>query len=239
MAFRGGLHRYCDPCQVQVKNERNKELERQKRRQAGMPALGETRSCVLCSGSFSVVNGQQLYCDPCSRERRIETSRDRNKRYRLRHGERLREEERKWREQNPAVKKEREERYKARHPERHKLRYKRHYQNKKNDPMFALNYRMRHGIWRSVKEYKQGQPWEGFVDYTVDELRVHLERQFLPGMGWHNMGQWHIDHIVPLAHHKFESPEDPEFKAAWALTNLRPLWAEENLRKSAKRLVLL
>jgi len=239
MTFRGGLHRYCDPCQLHVKNERNRELERQKRRLAGMCALGGERSCALCRRSFPILNGQQLYCEPCARERKVELSRKRNKSYYNRHKDRLREEERQWREANPEVVKARNERYRKRHPERHKLRYRRHYQNKKNNPMFALNYRMRHGIWRSVKEYKKGQPWEGFVDYTVDQLRIHLERQFLPGMSWDNMGEWHIDHIVPLAHHKFENPDDPEFKAAWALTNLRPLWAEANLKKSAKRLMLL
>ena len=68
---------------------------------------------------------------------------------------------------------------------------------------------------------------------------THLERQFLPGMTWGNRGEWHIDHIVPLASFTFTSPDDPEFRAAWALTNLRPLWAKDNIRKSAKRTHLI
>lgn len=37
----------------------------------------------------------------------------------------------------------------------------------------------------------------------------------------------------------FSSEADPEFKACWALTNLRPLWGEENIDKRAKRTHLL
>lgn len=53
------------------------------------------------------------------------------------------------------------------------------------------------------------------------------------------MGEWHIDHIIPLSSFSFEDAEDPDFKAAWQITNLRPLWKTENLSKHAKRLHLL
>jgi hypothetical protein len=72
------------------------------------------------------------------------------------------------------------------------------------------------------------------LGYTPEELIRHLERQFLPGMGWHNRAEWHIDHIVPLVSFKLH-----EVKAAWALSNLRPLWVKENLSKSGKRVFLL
>jgi hypothetical protein len=58
-------------------------------------------------------------------------------------------------------------------------------------------------------------------------------------MSWDNIGDWHIDHIVPLASFTFSSADDPEFRAAWALTNLRPLWAADNMRKHARREFLL
>jgi hypothetical protein len=46
-------------------------------------------------------------------------------------------------------------------------------------------------------------------------------------MSWENHGEWHVDHIVPLASAKTEA----EVAALFALTNLRPLWASENQRK--------
>lgn len=231
--------KYCEPCRAEIVKATKRDCERNRRRAAGAEGLGASRQCKLCDAPFCLQNGMQFYCDACSEQRKRETASERNKRYRLLNGERLREQERKWREDNYLVKKERQARYVKRCPDRNKARYKRYYSSKKNDPMFALNYRMRHGIWRSVKENKKGQPWEGFVKFTVDDLRTHLERQFLPGMGWHNMGQWHIDHVIPLALHKFDGPEDPDFRAAWSLPNLRPLWAEDNLKKNAKRLTLL
>lgn len=86
---------------------------------------------------------------------------------------------------------------------------------------------------------KGGGHWEELVGYSLAELAAHIERQFSRGMSWSNMGKWHIDHIVPLSHFKFDSPADPEFRAAWALTNLRPVWASENIRKHANRTLLL
>lgn len=53
------------------------------------------------------------------------------------------------------------------------------------------------------------------------------------------MGDWHVDHVIPLASFSFKTAHDPDFRAAWALTNLRPLWAVANLRKGARRTHLL
>jgi Uri superfamily endonuclease len=77
------------------------------------------------------------------------------------------------------------------------------------------------------------------LEFTVEELMRHLQRQFLPGMNWENYGRWHVDHILPLASFNYQSAADPEFKVAWALTNLRPMWARENISKGAKRLHLV
>ena len=60
---------------------------------------------------------------------------------------------------------------------------------------------------------------------------AHLEVRFQPGMSWDNYGEWHIDHIVPLAAFNYETPDDLDFGRAWALENLQPLWAKENIRK--------
>lgn len=58
---------------------------------------------------------------------------------------------------------------------------------------------------------------------------VHLERQFTPGMSWTNYGDWHIDHIKPLA--SFDLTDRVQLLVACHFTNLQPLWAEENLKK--------
>jgi hypothetical protein len=86
---------------------------------------------------------------------------------------------------------------------------------------------------------KSHRPWESLVGYTLADLMRHLERQFRGKMSWKNRDKWHIDHILPLSSFKFTSADDPEFRAAWALTNLRPLWKPANLSKSSKRTLLL
>ena len=59
-------------------------------------------------------------------------------------------------------------------------------------------------------------------------------------MNWQNYGKyWHLDHIVPLSEFRYESYDDPEMRAAWALSNLRPLEKSKNLEKSNKRTHLL
>lgn len=77
------------------------------------------------------------------------------------------------------------------------------------------------------------------VGYTSKQLADHIERQFLPGMGWENRHEWHVDHIVPIRSFSYESFECREFKACWGLPNLRPAWAIENLRKGAAEHFLL
>lgn len=81
---------------------------------------------------------------------------------------------------------------------------------------------------------KAGRKWESLVGYTVDELKVHLESLFQPGMTWGNIGEWEIDHIRPVKYFNFSKPEHIDFKRCWALDNLQPLWKHDNRTKSAK-----
>lgn len=86
---------------------------------------------------------------------------------------------------------------------------------------------------------KGGRSWQEILGYTAKQLRQHLERQFTKGMSWDNYGEWHVDHIVPVAEFRFTSPDDDAFKQCWALSNLRPLWAKDNLSKRHKRTHLI
>lgn len=105
-----------------------------------------------------------------------------------------------------------------------------------SDVGFRLNLAFSVGMRQSLKSGKGGRRWESFVDYTLGDLMVHLETLFLPGMTWDNYGRdgWHIDHIIPKSLFNYETPDDPEFKVAWALSNLQPLWAIDNIKKGAR-----
>lgn len=87
----------------------------------------------------------------------------------------------------------------------------------------------------AIKEKKNGRHWEEFVDYTRLELMTHLERRFKPNMSWDNYGKgWHIDHIIPRSAFNYTDPSHIDFKRCWALDNLQPLWAKDNLSKKDK-----
>ena len=83
---------------------------------------------------------------------------------------------------------------------------------------------------------KNGKSTFNFLPYTINELKQHLEQQFAKGMSWNNYGLfgWHIDHIKPDFLFNYKSVEDKEFQECWALKNLQPLWAKDNLSKGNK-----
>jgi hypothetical protein len=99
-----------------------------------------------------------------------------------------------------------------------------------------LNSNISREIRASVKdESKNSCHWEDLVNFTVDQLKSHLEKLFQPGMTWENYGTvWEIDHRFPIASFNFEKPEDIEFKLCWSLKNLQPLGVFENRSKSDK-----
>ncbi len=132
---------------------------------------------------------------------------------------------REYHHKKPSVNRRAAKRYRSRHP----------WDNQSTTR--KLNQSMAGGINHSLKKgVKAGRRWELLVGYTVDQLRRHLENLFRRDMTWKNYGKkgWEIDHKKPLASFCFNCPEDKEFKAAWSLENLQPLWAIENQRKGAK-----
>lgn len=109
----------------------------------------------------------------------------------------------------------------------------------------SLQYRIKQAISGRIAYHinKSGRSTSELLlqqcGYTIDELLAHLQKQFLPGMSLQNYGKrgWHIDHIVPVDDFDLSNPD--EFKACWSLGNLRPIWWDENAKKSNKRLFLL
>ena len=67
---------------------------------------------------------------------------------------------------------------------------------------------------------------------SLEQLKRHLEDQFISGMVWENYGKWHIDHIKPLV--SFDLTDRKQLIDACHYTNLQPLWVEDNLRKGSK-----
>lgn len=105
---------------------------------------------------------------------------------------------------------------------------------RKADHKLRLNHRIGSSIGRCLRGAKGRRSWQKLVGYTMEDLVRHLEKHFQPGMSWENFGRWHIDHVIPLSAFNFSAPEHLDFRRAWALSNLLPMWASDNMRKHAK-----
>jgi hypothetical protein len=87
-------------------------------------------------------------------------------------------------------------------------------------------------LYRTIKKFNKIKE-ESTIDmlgYSAEELRLHIQSLFQEGMSWENWGEWHIDHIKPLNTFNIETP----ISEVNALSNLRPLWAEDNLRRKKR-----
>ncbi|MGQ3041102.1 MAG: hypothetical protein ACT6TH_15325 [Brevundimonas sp.] len=108
---------------------------------------------------------------------------------------------------------------------------------RRTDPVRAMQARLsrlhRHAL-AQVGAIKTSPTFEQ-LGYTADQFVAHIERQFVKGMGWHNMGEWQIDHIIPVS----EATNEADVVALNQLSNLRPMWSPENNSKKNKRLSLL
>jgi hypothetical protein len=120
------------------------------------------------------------------------------------------------------------------------------------------SFRLESFVRRSVNLYIKDKATKSYkllenLPYTIQELKKHLESLFEPWMNWENYGvyrklkwddndkstwKWHIDHIIPQSKLPYNSLKDENFKKCWALENLRPLSAKENLIKGNKLIIM-
>lgn len=102
----------------------------------------------------------------------------------------------------------------------------------KVDPVFALSTRIRSLIYARIYSggYTKKSRSQEILGCTWPEFKLHIERQFLKGMSWDRLSEIHLDHIVPIATAKTEE----EVIALNHFTNIRPMWAKDNLSKGAQ-----
>jgi len=99
-----------------------------------------------------------------------------------------------------------------------------------------INYKIlkncRRRLSAAVKNNPKAESTLKLIGCTTVELKIHLANQFTEGMTFENYGEWQIDHIKPCTLFDFSKPEDQ--KKCFHFSNLQPLWAADNLKKSNK-----
>ena len=109
------------------------------------------------------------------------------------------------------------------------VRNKNHKKRYANDDLYKITCNLRSLIKNSFKRkgYDKKTRTNKILGCSYEELKAHLESQFLPWMTWNNHGLyngaegfgWDIDHIIPLSTAKTE--EDVIILNHY--TNLQPL----------------
>ncbi len=110
---------------------------------------------------------------------------------------------------------------------------------RERDFSFKVRCTLSQRVWESVKsafqksnckEYKKYSNTVNLLGCTIEQLIAHLQKQYQLGMNDQNYGKWHIDHIKPCS--KFDLTKEEEQRKCFHYTNLQPLWAIDNLKKS-------
>ena len=183
------------------------------------------RQCKLC------------HKDSCKkwRNNNLENARFMSKRWRENNIEKARALCLDWHRRNPEKGREQRTRWARDNYEKRKINHRVIERNKRKiNPLYRLHQSVSTSIRQFLREGKAGKNWERITGYSLNELKAHLEQRFKLGMTWANYGKWHIDHIIPISSFSIN-----EVGKCWALENLQPLWAKENILKGARIDVLV
>ena len=105
-------------------------------------------------------------------------------------------------------------------------------EKRKTNPLFKLQCNLRSRTSQAFRNngYTKNTKTQEMLGVDWEVCKAHIERQFTKDMTWDNQGEWHIDHIIPLS----SANTEEELKKLCHYSNLQPLWAVDNLIKSAK-----
>lgn len=188
--------------------------------------IKNTNCCRECKKIYRrkyYENNKSYYIEYATNLSKTEKRKSKKKEYTEKNKELIKEYQKEYREKNKeSIKKKRKEYNKVR-MKRNKYRYK-------NDPLYKMKKICRSMLNRVLKKLNlpKTSRTEKMLGYTSIDLKNHLEPLLQEGMTWENHGEWHIDHIIPISAFDVNTP----ISIINALSNLQPLWAIDNLRKS-------
>lgn len=154
-----------------------------------------------------------------------------NKKYREKNKEKIAKVSRQYREKNKEKIQERTKEYVKLNKEKINKYIK---TRRKEDPIFKFSCTTRRLIYNSFKRnantFTKNHSTEDILGCNIEYFREYISLKFTKGMSLNNHGEWHLDHIIPLATAKTEE----EIIRLNHYTNFQPLWAKDNLIKGDK-----
>lgn len=142
-----------------------------------------------------------------------------------------------YRQKNKTKESKRKAKWVANNRERHNNNYN-SWSKKKYDTdlNFKLTKILRSRLTSALKGEQKAATTMELIGCTTEELWLHIESKFEPGMTRENNGNgegfWHLDHKIACANFDLSDPEQQ--KICFHYTNLQPLWCKDNLEKGAK-----
>jgi hypothetical protein len=181
------------------------------------------RKCLDCEIELGQCGNAKKRCSSCQKEYRKLC-------WRLREQDPNRKEQNQKRyekfiQNNPNKLSEYNKKYRVRYNKWRNSRYK-------NDVNFKLQKALRDRLYHAIASNVKSQHTMELLGCSTEQLKVHIESQFKDGMSWDNWSikGWHIDHIRPCS--SFDLSDPAQQKECFHYSNLQPLWAIENLKKS-------
>lgn len=210
---------YCsDKCKKQAKNNTNKRYyEKHKEK------ITKSRLIYEANNREKIkARRKKYYYEHGVKERMSQYAKDNAKQI----NERIKQ----WRKENPEKDRLIRERYKQNNYESIKKRAR----DKRREYYQDINKRLKFNISRAFNRYftksMKTSEYMKYFNYTIEDLKRHIENKFKKDMNWDNYGKlWHIDHIKPQSWFDFSDIE--QIKECWSLNNLQPLYASENMSK--------
>lgn len=252
--IKSGLASRCKQCEAETNKARNDKkadplLRAVKKERALLLSEGRCK-CIACNeildiSEFPSAKQNRWKCRSCMSAQRLEWSREnrdrdranwkrssknnhdakreRNARYRIANRDRLYAARRQWYQEN-------KESFNAKN-------YAYQAERIASDPIYAMRRRVSRLIGLKIQNagYTKRSKTQDILGCDWDSFKRHIERQFLRGMTWDNRSEWHLDHIIPAS----TAVTEEDVIRLNHHTNLRPMWAKDNLSKGAQLQTLL
>lgn len=154
---------------------------------------------------------------------------EKNKAWRLDNIEAVKEKDRKYHQKNRSERNAFNKQWRKENSEHVRNYINDKYQNNEEFHIWQICRQLVRRAYLAIGTKKERSSRE-FLNYSAQDLKEHIEKQFTEGMSWDNHGEWHIDHIIPISQAKTLEEGIKLSK----LSNLQPLWAEDNLLKKNK-----